>query len=69
MSADKAIRLNPRSCSRNLVEETGLALDVSGNRMYMTDLGGSLYTASLDGATHKTLLGAEGNLTGAAYVV
>ena len=63
MSADKAIRLNPRSCSRNLVEGIGLAFDVPGNRMFMVDLGGSLYTASLDGATHKTLLGVQGNLT------
>ena len=68
MSADKTIRLNPRSCSRNLVVGIGRALDVSSNRMFMADLGGSLYTASLDGAAHKALLGAQGNLTGSAYV-
>jgi hypothetical protein len=33
----------------------------------MTDLGGSLYTASLDGAKYKTLLAVQGNLTGVAY--
>jgi hypothetical protein len=51
----------------HLMEGIGLALDVPGNRMFMTDLGGSLYTASLDGATYKTLLAAKGNLTGVAY--
>jgi hypothetical protein len=52
MSADKVIRLR-RSCSRNLVEGIGLALDVSGHRMFMAELGGSLHTASLDGATPR----------------
>jgi hypothetical protein len=28
-----------------LVEGIGLALDILGDRMFMTDLGGSLYTA------------------------
>jgi hypothetical protein len=49
------------------MEGIGLALDVPGNRMFMADLGGSLYTASLDGATHKMLLAVQGNLTGVAY--
>lgn len=51
----------------HLMEGIGLALDVPGNRMFMADLGGSLYTASLDGTTHKVLLAAQGNLTGVAY--
>ena len=51
----------------HLMEGIGLALDVPGNRMFMADLGGSLYTASLDGKTHKVLLAAQGNLTGVAY--
>jgi hypothetical protein len=49
------------------MEGIGLALDVPGNRMFIADLGGSLYTASLDGAMHKTLLAVQGNLTGVAY--
>jgi hypothetical protein len=35
--------------SKYLMEGIGLALEVSGDRMFMSDLGGSLCTASLDG--------------------
>jgi hypothetical protein len=59
--------VEPEIVFTHLMEGIGLALDVPGDRMFMTDLGGSLYAASLDGATHKTLLAAEGNLTGVAY--
>jgi hypothetical protein len=58
----------PEIVFTHLMEGIGLALDVPGDRMFMTDLGGSLYSASLDGATHKTLLAVQGNLTGVAYV-
>jgi hypothetical protein len=51
----------------DLMEGIGLALDVAGNRMFVTDLAGSLYTARLDGTEKRTLLGAQGNLTGIAY--
>jgi len=60
--------VEPEIVFTHLMEGIGLALDVSGDRMFMTDLGGSLYTASLNGATHKTLLAVQGNLTGVAYV-
>jgi sugar lactone lactonase YvrE len=60
--------VEPEIVFTHLMEGIGLALDIPGERMFMADLGGSLYTASLDGATHKTLLGAQGNLTGVAYV-
>jgi hypothetical protein len=43
-------------------------LDVKGGRMFITDLAGSVYSAHLDGSDKKTLLFAEGNLTGIAYV-
>jgi hypothetical protein len=59
--------IEPEIVFTHLMEGIGLALDVPGNRMFMTDLGGSLYTASLDGATHKMLLAVQGNLTGVAY--
>lgn len=52
----------------DLMEGIGLALDVPGNRMFVTDLGGSLYVANLDGTDKRTLLAAQGNLTGVAYV-
>ena len=51
----------------HLMEGIGIALDLKGGRMFMTDLGGSIYSASLDGSNRKTLLAAEGNLTGIAY--
>jgi hypothetical protein len=60
--------VKPEIVFNHLMEGIGLALDVPGDRMFITDLGGSLYTASLDGATHKTLLAVQGNLTGVAYV-
>ena len=49
------------------MEAIGLALDVPNNRMFITDLAGSLYTAALDGSGMKALLVAQGNLTGIAY--
>lgn len=35
--------------------------------MFITDFGGSVDSASLDGSNKKTLLVAEGNLTGIPY--
>ncbi len=51
----------------HLMEGIGIALDLKGGRMFLTDLGGSVYSASLDGSNKKTVLAAEGNLTGIAY--
>jgi len=51
----------------HLMEGIGIALDLKGNRMFLTDLGGSVYSASLDGSNRKTVLAAEGNLTGIVY--
>lgn len=59
--------VEPEIVFTHLMEGIGLALDIPGDRMFMTDLGGSLYTASLDGAAHRTLLAVQGNLTGVAY--
>jgi sugar lactone lactonase YvrE len=52
----------------HLMEGIGIALDVPGNRMFMTDLAGSVYTANLDGSAKRPVLQAQGNLTGIAYV-
>ena len=35
--------------------------------MFITDFAGSVYSANLDGSDQKTLLFAQGNLTGIAY--
>jgi hypothetical protein len=51
----------------HLMEGIGIALDLRGGRMFLTDLGGSVYSANLDGSNKKTVLAAEGNLTGVAY--
>src|SRR6202035_3491409 len=51
----------------DLMEGIGLSLDVSGDRMYVTDFGGSVYSARLDGSDKHTPLYAQGNLTGFAY--
>jgi len=51
----------------HLMEGIGIALDLKGRRMFLTDLGGSVYSADLDGGNKRTLLGAEGNLTGIVY--
>jgi DNA-binding beta-propeller fold protein YncE len=51
----------------HLMEGIGLALDLKGGRMFVTDFAGSVYSANLDGSDKKLLLFAEGNLTGIAY--
>jgi hypothetical protein len=57
----------PEIVITHLMEAIGIALDVPGNRMFFTDLGGSVYCADLDGKHEQTLLGAQGNLAGIAY--
>jgi hypothetical protein len=51
----------------HLMEAIGIALDLNGDRMFLTDLAGSAYSARLDGSDKKTLLIVGGNLTGIAY--
>jgi hypothetical protein len=58
----------PEIVVRDLMEGIGIALDVPGNRMFVTDLGGSVYTAKLDGSEKRMLLFAQGNLSGIAFV-
>jgi hypothetical protein len=57
----------PQIVFNHLMEGIGIALDLKGDRMFVTDLGGSVYSANLDGSNKKTVLMAEGNLTGIAY--
>jgi len=57
----------PQVVFDHLMEGIGIALDLKGGRMFLTDLGGSVYSASLDGSNKKTVLAAEGNLTGIVY--
>jgi DNA-binding beta-propeller fold protein YncE len=60
-------RKTPEIVFSHLMEGIGLALDLKGGRMFITDLAGSVYSANLDGSNKKALLFAEGNLTGIAY--
>ncbi|MBB3149557.1 hypothetical protein FHS21_006011 [Phyllobacterium trifolii] len=57
----------PQPVLGDLMEGIGIALDVPGNRMFITDLGGSVYSAKLDGSEKRTFLFAQGNLSGVAY--
>ncbi len=66
--AAPAMRKDPEIVFTHLMEAIGLSLDVKGGRMFLTDLAGSVYCAGLDGSNKKTLLVAQGNLTGIAYV-
>ena len=65
--------MRPDGCSEpeilltHLVEGIGIALDPGGDRMFVTDLGGSVYMAGLDGSNRREILVAQGNLTGIAY--
>ena len=51
----------------HLMEGIGIALDLRNQRMFVTDLGGSVYSASLNGSKERVLLYAQGNLAGIAY--
>jgi sugar lactone lactonase YvrE len=51
----------------DLMEGIGVALDVPGNRMFVTDLAGTVYAATLDGKDKRLLAFAQGNLSGIAY--
>ena len=67
MDATNGGRPEPEIVFTHLMEGIGLALDTKGRRMFFTDFGGSLYSSNLDGSNRKTLLFAQGNLTGIAY--
>jgi hypothetical protein len=58
---------DPEIIYNHLMEGIGLALDLKNNRLFMTDLGGSVYSCNLDGSNKKVLLFAQGNLSGVAY--
>jgi DNA-binding beta-propeller fold protein YncE len=68
LEAPQGRRAPPEIVFSNLMEGIGLALDPKHDRMFITDFAGTVYSANLDGSDQKTLLFAEGNLTGIAYV-
>jgi hypothetical protein len=60
-------KAEPEILVRHLMEGIGVALDLAGDRMFVTDFAGSLYESDLNGKTQRTLAFAQGNLTGIAY--
>jgi hypothetical protein len=66
VSIDAEVR-SPEIVIKHLMEGIGIALDLWRDRMFVTDFAGSLYTAHLDGSEERTILSAQGNLTGVAY--
>jgi hypothetical protein len=57
----------PEILLSHLMEGIGIALDVPGDRMFVTDFAGSIYSAKLDGSDERNILFAQGNLTGITY--
>src|SRR5260370_1820684 len=66
MDAAPATPTHPEIPFTHLMDGIGLARDLKSGPMFITDLGGSVYSANLDGSNNKTLLVPEGNLTGIA---
>jgi hypothetical protein len=60
-------KATPEILITHLMEGIGIALDIPGNRMFVTDFAGSVYSADLDGKNERNFLYAQGNLTGIAY--
>jgi len=60
-------KAEPEILLTHLMEGIGIALDVPGNRMFITDFAGSVYSADLDGKNERNFLAGQGNLTGIAY--
>jgi DNA-binding beta-propeller fold protein YncE len=60
-------REQPEIVFNHLLEGIGLSLDLENKRMFLTDLGGSVYSANLDGSNQKNLLIVQGNLSGIVY--
>jgi hypothetical protein len=59
--------LNRQIVLGHLMEGIGIALDVRGDRIFVTDLDGSIYCARLNGSERCPIAMAQGNLSGIAY--
>jgi hypothetical protein len=65
---DPANRQDLEILVTGLHEGIGISLDLKGGRMFFTDLGGTVYSANLDGSDKRALLTGQGSLTGIAFV-
>ncbi|ORA28310.1 3-hydroxyacyl-CoA dehydrogenase [Mycobacterium aquaticum] len=57
----------PEIVATHLMEGIGIALDPAHDRMFFTDLAGTIYVAGLDGSGQRPIRALQGNLTGIAY--
>jgi hypothetical protein len=60
-------RVEPEIVVTHLMEGIGIALDPAHDRMFVTDLAGTIHVAALDGSGHRPVRALQGNLTGIAY--
>jgi hypothetical protein len=60
-------RLHQEIVLDHLMEGIGIALDVRGDRMFVTDLAGSIYSAHLNGSEKRAIAVVQGNLSGVAF--
>jgi hypothetical protein len=67
MDSAAKTRQDPTILFGHLMEGIGIALDFKSEQMFLTDFAGTVYSAKLDGSNKKTLLYAQGNLTGVAH--
>ncbi len=67
VAAETAPAPEPEIVLTHLMEGIGIALDLRGDRMFMTDLAGTVYCARLDGSEKRAVLVAQGNITGIAF--
>ena len=58
----------PEILFTHLMEGIGITLDTVGDRMFMTDLTGTIYTAHLDGSRPSAVAFVQGNIAGITYV-
>src|SRR5206468_1844723 len=68
VGADPRTRADAEVLIGGLEEGIGIALDTAHGRMFVTDLGGNVYRATLDGSGKTTILRNQGTLTGIAYL-
>ena len=60
-------RAEPEVLSTHLEEGIGIALDRLGQRLFVTDMAGTVTTSALDGSNRRPIMAIQGNLTGIAY--
>lgn len=60
--------MEKRILVRKLHEGLGISLDTRNRRMFFTDLGGSVYSANMDGSNKKIIHLDAGECTGISYV-